>query len=235
MPITAGVGIAYRACMSCATRVGLQILTLAVAMVLGVSTAEAGTITWHWAGPVTGYVGCPPGADCGFTLDSVVPRGTPVDLFLSIDPDLPPPNPQLPCYRGMASTSLQVLGRTYASSGFVWDEGHGFGPGTCVPGYNEIEVVVPSWGLGGPPLPDGWIPFSPGFLPGFWWVGDLTFNQPPSIFSQLPSFYRPRESAPQRFTVDFQAVPADLQPVPEPTTWLLLSTGLAAAAWRRRW
>src|SRR6185503_13773720 len=137
--------------------------------------------------------------------------------------------------RGTASASLQVLGRTYTNTGHVWDEGHGFGPGTCVPGYNVIEVVAPSWGLGGPPLPDGWVPFSFNSLPGLWWAGDLTFNQPPFISSQFPAFYRPGESVPQRFTANLQAVPADVQPVPEPTTWLLLSTGLAAAAWRRRW
>src|ERR1051325_1962443 len=173
--------------MSRATRAGLQVLTL---IALGISTAEAGTITWHWAGPVTGYIGisCPPG-ECGLSLESAVPRGTPIDLFLSLDPNSTPPNPQLPCLRGTASASLQVLGRTYTNTGFVWDEGHGFGPGTCVPGYDFIEVVVPSWGFGGPPLPDGWIPFSPDYFPGLWWSGDLTFDQPLSLGYQFPSFY----------------------------------------------
>jgi len=59
-----GGGIAYKSCMSRATRVGLQVLALTA---FGVSTAVAGTITWHWAGPVTGYgaAGCFPGEDCG--------------------------------------------------------------------------------------------------------------------------------------------------------------------------
>ena len=57
---------------------------------------------------------------------------------------------------------------------------------------------------------------------------EMTSVQPASISSQLPGFYRPFQAVPQRFT-------ADLYAVPEPSTWLLLSTGLSAAAyWRRR-
>jgi hypothetical protein len=210
-------------------------LIILVAALLCVTRAEAGPITWHWSGPVTGYVGCQPGFDCGLTLDTVVPLGTTVDVFLSLDPVVPTyPNSSLPCLWGYASASLQVLGRTYTSNGYVWDEAHGFGPGVCVPGYNFVEVVVPSWGFGGPALPDGWIPFTGlNFLPGLWWGGDLTSVPPTHIASQLPIFYRPREAAPQRFTANLQVVP-DLQAVPEPSTLLLLGTGLAAAAWRRR-
>jgi hypothetical protein len=201
---------------------------------LGVARAEAAPITWHWSGPVSGYSGCTPGFDCGTTLDTVVPLGTTIDVSVSLDPERPPSNPQSLCNRGTASASLQVLGRTYTSTGFVWDEGHGFGPGVCVPGFNVVEVVVPLWGFGGPALPGGWVPFHIAFLPGLWWDGDLTSIQPTSISSQFPEFRLPGQSAPQRFTANLQAVPADLQAVPEPTTWLLLSTGLAAAAWRRR-
>lgn len=203
----------------------------------GLSTAEAGTILWHWEGPVTGYsFNCPPGANCGLALESVVPLGTMVRVSVAIDPDRPPPNPGTPCYRGTVSTSLQVLGRTYTSTGFVWDEAHGFGPGVCVPGYDVIEVVAPSWGSGGPELADGWVPFVDfGFyFPGLWWAGDLTYIQPLAISSQFPRFYKPQQSIPQRFFANLQAAPADLQTAPEPTTWILFGTGLAAAAWRRR-
>ena len=203
---------------------------------LGVRNAEAATITWHWAGSVTGYAfafPCAPGSDCGPALETVVPLGTTVDVFVSLDPGLPSPNPSSPCFRGTASASLQVLGRTYTSTGFVWDEGFGFGPGVCVPGYNVIEIVVPGWGSGGPALPEGWAPFSPTFLPGLWWGGDLTNDQPMFINSQLPAFWQPGQSIPQRFTANLQAV-TNVHAVPEPSTWLLLSTGLSAAAWWRR-
>ena len=211
----------------------LTLVTVSSLLFLGVSRAEAETITWHWAGPVNGYVGCVPGMICGSTLDTVVPLGTPIDVFWSFNPEVPP-NAQLPCLRGTSTASLQVLGRTYTSTGFVWDEAHGFGPGMCVPGYDFIEVVVPSWGSGGPALPDGWIPFSPFFLPGLWWAGDLTSVQPTSIASQFPTFYKPGHASPQRFTAHLQAVPADIQAVPEPATLTMFGLGLAAIVSRRR-
>jgi hypothetical protein len=200
---------------------------------IGVATAEATPITWHWAGPVTGYR-CMSGGPCDATLDTIVPLGTTVDVFLSLDPDVPTyPNSSLNCLWGYASTSLQVLGRTYTSRGFVWDEAYGFGPGICVPGYDVIEVVVPSWGSSPADLalPGGWVPFSgSSYLPGLWWGGDLTSVQPMSVSSQFPYFYQPRQSIPQRFTANLQAQAV----VPEPSTWLLLSTGLSVAAWMRR-
>ena len=197
-------------------------------LLFGVARAEAEIITWHWAGAVTGYIGV---TGIGLpTLDTAVPLGTPVDVFVTLDPEASFLNPAI-CLQGMASTSLQVLGRTYTSEGHVWVDASGFGGGLCSPGSNRVEIVVPSWGSGGPALPDGWVPFSPAFLPGLWWGGDLT-SQPTFIGSQLPSFWIPEQSLPQRFTANLQAV-QDLQPVPEPSTWLLLGSVLSAAAARR--
>jgi hypothetical protein len=195
---------------------------------LGAARAEAATITWHWAGPVTGHIGPTFG---GPSLSTVVPLGTTVDVFVSLDPDAPYLNPAT-CLQGRASASLQVLGRTYTNLGYVWVDATGFGGGTCAPGSDRVEIVVPSWGSGGPALPDGWVPFSLDSLPGLWWGGDLTGIQPPFISSGFPTFRRPGESTPQRFTANLQAV-QNVQ-APEPSTLFLLTTGLSLAAWRRR-
>lgn len=197
---------------------------------LGVAKAEAALITWHWAGPVTGYSGDPLG---GPSLATVVPLGATVDVFVSLDPTAPYLNPAT-CLQGTATASFQVVGQTYTNAGFVWVDAMGFGPGICNPGSNLAEIVVPSWGSGGPALPDGWLPFTPFFIPGLWWAGDLTTTQPTFISSQFPTFRIPGQSTLQGFTANLQAVQQDLHPVPEPSTLILLSTGLAAAAWRRR-
>ena len=209
------------------------IMLVAALTTAGVAKTEASLITWHWAGPVTGYAGATLG---GPSLETVVPLGTTVDVFVSLDPGAPSLNPAF-CLQGTASASLEVLGRTYSNEGFVWVDAMGFGPGICAPGSNWVEIVVPSWGSGGPALPDGWVAGGGGpsdFLPGLFWGGDLTTQQPAFIASQFPAFRIPGQSSPQRFTADLQAVQQDLQSVPEPSTWLLLSTGLAAAAWWRR-
>jgi hypothetical protein len=202
-----------------------QRMCLLAACLLVAARADADPMTWHWAGPVNGYA-CTTGAPCPITLDTTVPLGTTVDVFvtLNLNPVGSPSNPAIPCNRGSASASLQVLGQTYTGSGVVWDEGHGFGSGGCVPGYDVVEVVVPAWGVEGPALPNGWEPIGFLFFPGLWWAGDLTSVQPLSISSQFPAFWQPFESAPQRFTANLEAVT-----VPEPATWLLLSTGLMMA------
>jgi len=199
-------------------------------LLLGVARADAATITWHWAGPVTGYT-CVFGPCGPTTLDTVVPLGTTVDVFVSFGSDFPTyPNPSIPCYLGQTSTSLQVMGQTYTNTGYVFVDGAGFA-GNCIGGGadDHVEIVVPNWAVSGPGLLDGWVPFSLGGLDGLWWNGDLTSIQPTSISAQFPAFNRPSQDAPQRFTANLQAVP-----VPEPATWLLLGTGLSAAAWRRR-
>ena len=204
---------------------------------LGVSRAEAAPITWHWAGPVTGYSGlpCNPGFDCP-TLDTVVPMGTRVDVFVSLDPEVPTFPNSSNCLWGTASASLQVVGQTYTNTGFIWVDAFGFGGGICAPGSDRVEIVVPSWGFGGPALPDGWVPFPSfgDFFPGLWWGGDLTTAQPTHISSQFFNFHLPDQAPRQRFIANLQAVPADMHPVPEPATLTMFGVGLAALAARRR-
>ena len=205
-------------------------LILGVALLAVPASTEAGTI-WHWSGPVTGYTD-PRG---GASLDSIIPLGTRVDVIVSLTPDAPAMNPAI-CLQGTASASLQVLGRAYTNDGFVWQDAMGFGPGLCAPSLDNVEIVVPSWGTGGPAMPDGWIPFGIDFsyLPGLWWGGSLADGQPRFISGQFPLFYRPGESVPQRFTASLQAVvPVQPSPVPEPATMTMVGVGLALAARRR--
>lgn len=213
----------------------LTLVILSGVLVLGVSRADAGTLTtWHWAGPVTGYVfgfgSCFGEVDCGPRLETVVPLGTRVDVFVTLDPAA---TPNANCLMGTASATFQVLGRTYTGTGYVWEDGMGFGGGFCSPSQNAVEVVAPGWGIGGPALPDGWVPFPVLSMPGLWWSGNLADGQPMSIGSQFPYFHQDMRARAQRFTADLQAVPADMHPVPEPATMLLFGAGLATLAARR--
>jgi hypothetical protein len=193
----------------------------------GAARAEAAPITWQWAAPVTGY-GCPSGP-C--EIAAVVPLGTAITVSLTLDPVAPTyPNPLAPCYWGDASASLNVMGLTYTSQAFIFIDAYGFAGNCAPPGtFDWVEVVVPSWGTSpaGQALPGGWFPASAGYYPGLWWLGDLTSIQPTTVFSQFPSFRTGTSVPPETFM-------ANLQPVPEPSTWLLLSTVLSAAGAKRR-
>lgn len=201
-------------------------------LLLGVTRADAATITWHFAGPVTGYSCMSPNCMPGdIAIDAVVPLGTTVDVFVTIDPYAPTyPVDFLPCLWGYSTVTLQVLGQTTTSQAYVWEDAKGFA-GNCGNQFETVEMVAPSWGSSPPgfSLPDGWQYFpmlGEAYFPGLWWSGHVDDGQPAHIGSQLPAFKRP-ENRPQRFLVELYAVP-------EPSTWLLVGTVLSAAAVRRR-
>ena len=208
----------------------MKSLILGVALLSIPALTEAGTI-WHWSGPVTGYTD-PRG---GASLSDIIPMGSRIDVIVSLEPDAPAMNPSI-CLQGTASATLQVMGRSFTNGGFVWEDAMGFGPGLCAP-LNNVEIVVPAWGSGGPAMPDGWIPFGVDFtyLPGLWWSGNLADGQPQFISGQFPLFYLPGMSWPQRFTASLEAVVPDVQPspVPEPATMTMVGVGLALAARQR--
>ncbi len=203
-----------------------QLTTLGLVLGLVCASPAAGSpVTWQWSGPVTGYT-CYNYGVCDTTaFAAVVPLGTTVDVFLTFNDESTTYNPPASCLWGYGSATFQVLGRTYTSQAWLWNNGMGFDAGVCGAGGNE--VVVPGWGNGGPPLPDGWIlyPSSSTTIPGMNWGLDLSWTMPSSINPRFPAF-RLEGNTPARFTVDLQAVP-------EPSTWLLLGTGLAAVAARR--
>ena len=204
----------------------LQLATLGLVLGFVCATpAAASPVTWQWSGPVTGYRCRSVEFGCDVNpFATVVPLGTTVDVFLTFDPDVYA-SPGI-CLKGYGSATLQVLGQTYTNQAWLWNDGYGAGGGFCGGGGNE--VVVPSWGSGGPQLPDGWSPFTFGgnYFPGLYWGIDLSWTMPSSISPAFPYFYNYERYAPLTFV-------ADLQAVPEPSTWLLLGTGLAAVAARR--
>jgi hypothetical protein len=204
-----------------------QLATLGLVLGLACASPAAGSpVTYHWSGPVTGYA-CYYGAcDDPNPFAAVVPLGTTVDVLLTFDPDFSATyNPPASCFWGTGSASFQVLGRKYTHTAYLWNDGYGFSGGICGGGGNE--VVVPNWGFGGPELPGDWSPYWDSPFSGFWWGLDPSWTMPSSIASQFPYFsVDPSEGYPVRFN-------ADLHAVPEPSTWLLLATGLAAVAGRR--
>jgi hypothetical protein len=116
-----------------------QLATLGLVLGLAyASPATGATVTWHWSGPVTGYECFQVGCDVN-PFAAVVPLGTTVDVRLTFDPDFSATyNPPENCFWGNGSATFEVLGRTYTSGAWMWNDGYGFGGGYCGGGGNEV-------------------------------------------------------------------------------------------------
>ena len=211
------------------------------------SRAEATPFLWQYTGVVTQYheyfVSCAMSGACG--IQDAVPLGTPLVLDLYLDPTVPmDPN----CYgyfgTSAASMVLHVGGQSYTTTqAHTWVDAHGFGSSAgCGPFNTGLEVVATQWS--GPPIS----PDATGSLSGFIPTGGASAGieggggpglptSPPQslrLHSPIFEFAAPGSDPNQPGPRYYQSFEGALTVVPEPSTYLLIFTGLAAGYLRSR-
>lgn len=210
-------------------------LVSTVSLFAAAERAEGAPVLWQYAGQVLGYTSPgPPCALCPEPLAEVLPIGSRVELDWYFDPSSPEFTSCIGQYPD-ATTQLvlRLAGNEYTFSGkaYTWVDAFGFS-GSCGPNGVGLEVVAPAMWTG-PALP-GTLPNLIGVYPGggisgfsgSWDGPGLPTSPPLHLGMQSPMFSMEAGG--------YQGVTTSLTPVPEPSTLLLLGSGLATLVARRR-
>ena len=202
-----------------------------------VATASAGTLLiWEFSGDLARI---PP----IFGLGDLYPVGTPFSLNVTFDPASPKisGSPTQGLYHALGESTLRVGDLTFSSTGGYISVNCHFEIG-CIPGAPSLFPPVEFWLF-------GWSsqPLNPAF-PGLTTLSDVQvyYTDPNAANGEIPTV--PPEAGGLQIAIGggfppittlggtIQSIQAleDPPEVPEPGTFLLLATGLAALVRRRR-